>query len=266
VLQEHGFDVTLFESVAHAAASPVAAAIWFPYDVNPPERAIPWALASYETFGELAKNRATGVSMVEFRVRGLAVPEWTTEAMQARKIDDGCAITVPLIETPIYLPWLRGRVRIEESTIGSFDDLAEFDLIVNCAGLGARDLTNDTDLHPGRGVVLKAPYSGPPLFVADVRDPLTYILTRRDDVILGGTNDEVEAVTIPDDLVRAIHARCTAIEPRLPRGVAEVGFRPIRSTVRLEREGRVIHNYGHGGAGFTVSWACAREVLSLAIG
>jgi D-amino-acid oxidase len=49
-----------------------------------------------------------------------------------------------------------------------------------------------------------------------------------------------------------------------------VGIRPSRkSGVRVEREwlrdGRMlIHNYGHGGAGFTLSWGCAREVVSLA--
>jgi D-amino-acid oxidase len=46
-----------------------------------------------------------------------------------------------------------------------------------------------------------------------------------------------------------------------------VGLRPGRSEVRLERENReqgvVIHNYGHGGAGVTLSWGCAEEVLEL---
>jgi len=42
----------------------------------------------------------------------------------------------------------------------------------------------------------------------------------------------------------------------------------VRSTVRLKREemgdGRVvIHNYGHGGAGVTLSWGCATEVAAL---
>jgi len=52
--------------------------------------------------------------------------------------------------------------------------------------------------------------------------------------------------------------------------VVKVGLRPFRkSGVRLERErlsdGRtVIHNYGHGGAGFTLSWACAEEVCAIA--
>jgi D-amino-acid oxidase len=56
-----------------------------------------------------------------------------------------------------------------------------------------------------------------------------------------------------------------------PTVLAErVGLRPFRrSGVRLERDqlrdGRtVVHNYGHGGAGFTLSWGCAREVLELA--
>jgi D-amino-acid oxidase len=56
-----------------------------------------------------------------------------------------------------------------------------------------------------------------------------------------------------------------------PNILAErVGLRPFRkSGVRVERDelrdGRtVIHNYGHGGSGFTLSWGCAREVVNLA--
>ncbi len=53
-------------------------------------------------------------------------------------------------------------------------------------------------------------------------------------------------------------------------GVRKVGLRPFRKAgVRLEPEklldGRtIIHNYGHGGAGFTLSWACAEEVYAIA--
>jgi D-amino-acid oxidase len=46
------------------------------------------------------------------------------------------------------------------------------------------------------------------------------------------------------------------------------GLRPVRSAVRLEREQVapdrwVVYNYGHGGAGITLSWGCADEVVEL---
>jgi D-amino-acid oxidase len=46
-----------------------------------------------------------------------------------------------------------------------------------------------------------------------------------------------------------------------------VGLRPGRPTVRLDRTvvgGRpVVACYGHGGAGMTLSWGCARDVAAL---
>jgi|SRR5580704_7923258 D-amino-acid oxidase len=80
--------------------------------------------------------------------------------------------------------------------------------------------------------------------------------------------------SLPDlDLAAAIIARCAAIEPRL-RGAAvighRVGLRPTRPEIRVEAEqvggSLLIHNYGHGGAGVTVSWGCAAEVATLALG
>ena len=46
-------------------------------------------------------------------------------------------------------------------------------------------------------------------------------------------------------------------------------LRPTRPQVRLEAEPPgtgplVVHNYGHGGAGVTLSWGCAREAAGLA--
>ena len=43
----------------------------------------------------------------------------------------------------------------------------------------------------------------------------------------------------------------------------KVGLRPVRPAVRLERDGAVIHCYGHGGAGVTLSWGVADEVVAL---
>jgi D-amino-acid oxidase len=71
---------------------------------------------------------------------------------------------------------------------------------------------------------------------------------------------------------------CAAVEPQL-RGARilghRVGLRPFRPQIRLEAEPAaapgearpadplVVHNYGHGGAGITMSWGCAREAAAL---
>ena len=65
-----------------------------------------------------------------------------------------------------------------------------------------------------------------------------------------------------------------AIEPRLNGARVlghRVGLRPFRPQVRVEAEPPgpgplVVHNYGHGGAGVTLSWGCAREAAALALG
>jgi len=65
----------------------------------------------------------------------------------------------------------------------------------------------------------------------------------------------------------AIFERCRAAVRRIGGEIRDVkhGIRPVRPQVRLEREGRVIHNYGHGGSGFTLSWGCAFGVLRLGV-
>ena len=67
-----------------------------------------------------------------------------------------------------------------------------------------------------------------------------------------------------------ILSKVEALWPELDRSKiigGNVGLRPSRSEIRLELEeieGRlVVHNYGHGGAGVTLSWGCAEDVVSL---
>ena len=43
----------------------------------------------------------------------------------------------------------------------------------------------------------------------------------------------------------------------------KVGLRPVRPSVRVERVGRLVHCYGHGGAGVTMSWGTADEVAGM---
>ena len=99
---------------------------------------------------------------------------------------------------------------------------------------------------------------------------MAYIIPRRDCIVLGGSAVKGEASTKTDpDLTKRIINYCAAFEPKvkdLPIQKTKVGLRPGRTEIRLEHdpELKVIHNYGHGGAGYTVSWGCALGVLKLA--
>jgi D-amino-acid oxidase len=104
-------------------------------------------------------------------------------------------------------------------------------------------------------------------------ESISYVLPRVTDCILGSTVEPGREDCASDpQATEAILARCAVLEPRLRRarvlGVA-VGLRPGRPEVRLEAEeprpGQLlVHDYGHGGAGVTLSWGCANEVLELA--
>ncbi len=127
---------------------------------------------------------------------------------------------------------------------------------------------------PIRGQVVRVAQVGLDRFILDDYGPngIAYIVPRINDCILGGTADEGAEDLTPDPATaEAILARCIALEPRLREAAVlehKVGLRPGRPTVRLEVERPVIgkllvHNYGHGGAGVTLSWGCAAEVVRL---
>ncbi len=91
--------------------------------------------------------------------------------------------------------------------------------------------------------------------------------------MLGGTAEPNDESLVPNEQTAAgILTRCIQLEPRLANAVVlehQVGLRPGRPGIRLEVDrnvthGRLIHNYGHGGAGVALSWGCADEVARLA--
>jgi D-amino-acid oxidase len=145
------------------------------------------------------------------------------------------------------------------------------DAIVNCTGLGARALTGDAALSPLRGQVVIVDGGDIPRGVTFTDDrapgPIFYAIPRRDGVVLGGTSDATDDAT-PDPAVTArILDQCRSLgwNPGAVRR-ERVGLRPFRAEVRLERDAsrpRVIHCYGHGGAGFTLAHGCAEDVVAL---
>jgi D-amino-acid oxidase len=187
---------------------------------------------------------------------------------------DAWSFVTPVIDMPRYLAWLTERVLDEGGSITrmALARLPEAPLVVNCSGLGSRALAGDATTRPVRGQVVVVEQFGLSEWWVAEEGPEgqvpTYVIPRTDDVVLGGTDDDGDWSRTPspevaDDILR----RASALVPDVAKARVlrhKVGLRPARPEVRLERVGDVIHCYGHGGAGVTLSWGCADEVLALA--
>jgi D-amino-acid oxidase len=296
VFAEHGYCTAIFaKDIGQQTTSSVAAAVWFPYHVEPAERVIPLALETYQVLLDLARFPESGVSIIEsrqfLRTGEIEIPDWAIPLGASvipsevegslESFKSGFSLRVPLMDTTIYLDYLTARFHKAGGEIRAnvhfekLEDVAtRFDIVINCAGIGARELVRDADLEPHRGQVAIVPkIEGLACAVVCDDAPLMYAIPRANDCVFGGTND-LSNNSAPDSATtQRILGECSRVlNIDKPPVLAErVGLRPFRkSGVRLERDrlvdGRtVIHNYGHGGAGFTLSWGCAREVLEVAV-
>jgi D-amino-acid oxidase len=296
VFAERGYRTAIIaKQIGQQTTSGAAAAVWFPYDAEPAEKVIPWSLATYETLIDLSQHSHTGVSMIEARqfsrTGEIQIPEWAIPLGARRVIPSevegslktfksGYSMRVPLMDTTIYFDYLTERFLAAGGSITANTHLQkledvdqEFEFVINCAGIGARELAHDSDLEPHRGQVAIVPrIEGLSCAIVCDDAPLMYAIPRINDCLFGGTND-VSSDLAPDPATTdQIVTECSRVlQINKPKVLAErVGLRPFRkSGVRLERDqlsdGRtVIHNYGHGGSGFTLSWGCAREVFDVA--
>jgi D-amino-acid oxidase len=276
------------EETAQRTTSAAAAAVWFPYDAEPADAVIPWALETYKLFVDLARQRGTGVSIIELRqfsrTGEIQIPDWAiplgaSVIPTSTTFKSGFTLNVPLMDTTIYLEYLANRfIKADGEIHGDvkFEKLEDvspaFDLVINCAGIGARELVQDIDLKPHRGqvaIVQKIDNLSCAIVCDD--PPLMYAIPRTNDCVFGGTNEINDNLDADPTATARILDECSRVlKIDKPTVLAErVGLRPFRkSGVRLERgrlrDGRmVIHNYGHGGSGFTLSWGCAEEVFRL---
>lgn len=290
-LLEAGFKVRIFtRERTPNTTSDLAAAVWYPFRCGPHDRALLWSRRTFRALRDLAKDPASGVTMtpgIDLHVKDDGAEPWWKEAVDAMRraaaselppgYEAGDVFTAPVVAMPVYMTWLEARVSALKGTIetrGVTDLealLLEASLVVNCTGLAASALTKDDDLHPVRGQVVRVAPGYADRFVqaGGHPAPLAYIIPRADCTVLGGTEDAGAWNQEVDPAVAAaILARCRLLEPELQNAEVlshAVGLRPGRSEVRLETVKRpggiVVHNYGHGGAGVTLSWGCADEVV-----
>jgi D-amino-acid oxidase len=100
-----------------------------------------------------------------------------------------------------------------------------------------------------------------------------YIIPQSDTVVLGGTFQLNDWNTTPtENDTSHIRKICAKVLPALgdvQDGQVQAGLRPYRDNgIRLEHERtadgiNVVHCYGHSGAGVTLSWGCARNVVEI---
>ncbi|MER6960182.1 FAD-dependent oxidoreductase [Streptomyces sp. NPDC000618] len=291
-LAEAGRDVRVdAELLPGATTSAAAGASWDPFLVEPADLVERWSKETLRVLSALSADDGTGVRLVEGTHQSRVpceVPAWSAW-VEADLCDrgelrpgyvEGWRYRAPVVDMPKYLGYLVDRLgkaggRLRQHRYTSIEEaLTEAPVIVNCTGTGSRTLVDDPSVQAVRGQLVVVGNPGIETFFCDdtpEAEELTYIYPQSDVVILGGTSDwdnwdvrfDAEAAL---DIVR----RCAAVEPALvgaPVVGHRVGLRPVRPQVRLEAENRegtlLLHNYGHGGAGLTLSWGCAREVADL---
>ena len=157
---------------------------------------------------------------------------------------------------------------LKKMLIENFNELSSFDVVINCSGLGAQTLCNDETVYPVRGqVALIETDTTKPIYL-DNEMPL-YLVPRKDAMIIGGTYEEnVFDETTESSTIKHLLDVAYSVFPELKEQKiigSWAGLRPYRNEVRLEHEAgtNIIHNYGHGGSGFTLAFGCAEEVVNI---
>lgn len=280
--------------------SAVAAALWYPYRAAPRDAVTRWAARTYTELARLARDEPdSGVRMtagVEL-LAGVGAggspgpgadsampddPWWRSAVPALDSVRDpapgrpwGWRLELPVADMTVYLTWLASRLEAAGGTITRswLAELPASGVVVDATGLAARSLAADRSVHPVRGQVVRLAQTGVTEWLLDQTDPTRplYVVPRTDDVVVGGTAEEDDWSTTPDpETARRLVDAAATLVPSLARARVlshRVGLRPARPAVRLEAvphadggPGGVVHCYGHGGAGVTLSWGCAEDV------
>ncbi|KAK7753837.1 hypothetical protein SLS62_004203 [Diatrype stigma] len=216
---------------------------------------------------------------------------------------DAYELMAPIIDTDKSMHWLmdlveskgakfvtetitRDLVDIEDSLRARFDA----DVIVNCTGLQGEVLAGDDTVYPIRGGLIRVINDGTDFPKVDAALTITadaagsaneivFLVPRNDNILLiGGIAEPNEwdlNLTLESPIISRMRERCEKFLPGLkdarvdPDYPFAQGLRPFRGkNVRVERElrrtgSRIVHSYGQGGAGWSLSFGCAQDVSML---
>lgn len=294
-LAEAGYRVTVRAAELDLDTTSFAAgAIWGPY-LAKDERIFPWSDETRQILlGLTGDPDATGVRDghgLEAARTAVDPPAWMSalpgfRAATAGELPDGFVVgwwySAPLVDMPVYLRYLRGRLEatgtpVERRSVDALAEAAEGDeIVVNCTGVYAGKLTGDESLVPTRGQIVVVENPGIDEFFCEHDESALPIacLPHGPSLALCGSIEPGRWDREPNpDISAQLIRMCATIDPRVATAKVldhRVGIRPYRPTVRLEHERvgglDVVHNYGHGGAGVTASWGCGHAVVGIVSG
>jgi len=175
VFAERGFRTAIFaQRIGQRTTSGAAAALWFPYDAQPADKVIPWALATYKVLVDLTKDPRSG------RLNDRAPPILSHRPnsnsrlgcplCHSTEVEKSLTVFSPVSQST-FRSWTppststisrtvseKRRLNQRERSFRKLEDVEpQFDLVINCAGIGARELVRDLDLEPHRGQVAIVP-------------------------------------------------------------------------------------------------------------
>ncbi len=200
------------------------------------------------------------------------------------------------VEPPRYFPSLYSLYNgdITRSKLSKKDILGlDEDIIVNCTGYNSRFLFDDESLFALRGHLVYASYDKIPkdengdIFSYNLvfPDKIVYCYPRSDYILLGGSRQKgkphieenwngetateqvkIDNIKVPKHILSVNKDILSTVEIDLNLETARIGYRPWRQNgprieITEKANKKIVHNYGHGGAGVTLSWGSGLEVL-----
>ena len=224
-----------------------------------------WFSGSLNRFGKL--ERELGMDEVGIRrAQGYFSPDkskiwWAHLFSDFHRVEKDCRIfpqintqenkvysyTSYVVNGTVYLRWLLNRFSrvlggsIRKCFVNSMSELTDYDIVINCTGLGARELANDTNVYPSKGhmLLVDAPWINQWIFNESIHSDSACVFTRNDGIVLGTTREDYkEDFEISDECKQKIINDCQTMVPSLKQANIRkcwTGVRPMRKGgVRLE--------------------------------
>jgi len=297
-IPEQPYEVILLSQKFHPeTTSDGSGGFWLPFATKPFEKVNEWSRKTLPILCELASKRPDLVTIRDSYLlySKLPPPEemgWKNDVLDLRELREdekrgashGYFFRSANLISQRYMKYLMQQcdqlgVQFFRYTIDNiqqvFRDWKQADIFVSCLGVNSHKIFNDNQVSPIRGVLVhlkeKKPRFNKIMCWDDNPAGFTYIISREDKCILGGTAEEGNWNPVASqEEADKIYERCMALAPELKD--SEIigkwcGLRPGRTELRLELDmsyGRpIIHNYGHGGSGMTLHWGTADEAVEI---